>query len=905
MFTNAFKEKIGLGMNIRKNALAVGAVITLVTWILMAAGVFRIPDGLIYNFLVGLSPSSSSPPSNVLIVKTGFERMGEGDGVWLALLRELRRQGAKQVVFTFLPTRVSREFYEEAAASRMVIFGRQFLEDESSSMQVLAPFPPSAANLKLPFGVLVDPPDESGMHRYQHTNVVVNGSRYPTLEAVAAGRFTGATVETSTSVLINFLGRGGGIPGVSLDRALGGGLIPELVKGKSVIIGFANMAHEPGLRTPLAGGRDIALLDYRGYAIDTFIAGSGIIEVPLVVQFLFVAFIVFAGLVLQTFFEMRFLTWLTLAAIIASLGSCWLLLLFGHIWLPVVEPLVAFFLTFLLIFRQRVLLAEEAVNTMLLNLSAKLKQRVMPESFYNSQEYWSQVITMVNQTLNLTRTIFLERVPGEHRVREVKALHCSITDISERRRDYERTPYSTAIASGGPIRLDRANYLTQSETEEDQYLVPLLFGGQPLGFWAFGIAPETAARIPYFEGTIRDFGKQISELLYRRQEWQVQQRKQNSYSVNYLDLSRDVPHEELKKSIDLFERRVNTLETVFAELGTATILYDLFGRVLLVNRRMVEIMKEAGLAPYELTALDLAVALSGLKAEEVRQHLHKVLIEHGQVTLMASRIRAKAGEHLIRIRPLVEQENRLLPTEARPFSVYGILFELVDLSDITRSDRTREQFVGQLPGRLTAMIEPVAAAAARLQDETLAPEARKSLLAELDDRASEALGFVADMGGCLEKRSPTTGRESYPIDALPLLRGAAARAERDLVQRRIATTIVVSGTVPLVWAESRELAESFYAFIIMIGNDTAQNNAIKMEIGTEDDYVVCRLTNTGFGMPDAVFQRALFSDEPTDSDEYRRARAAVGQIRQWQGSVVATSEVGCGILVEVRLKKFH
>lgn len=894
-----------MGVNIRKNALVVGAIITLVTWICMAAGVFRIPDGLIYNLLVRLSPSSSALPSNVLIVKTSFEQMGEGDEVWLTLLRELRRQGAREVVFTFMPARVSQQFYEEAVASRMVVFGRELLEDESSSTQALAPLPPSAAKQQLPFGVLVAPPDDSGMHRYQYTNVAVNGAHYPTLEAVAAARFKGIPAETSPPVLINFLGRGGGIPGVSLERALGGGLIPELVKGKSVIIGFASMGHEPRLRTPIAGGSDIALLDYRGYAIETFIAQNGIIEVPLIVQCLFVALIVFAGLVLQTFFEMRFFTWLTIAAVTASLGSCWLLLLMGHIWLPVVEPFVAFSLTFLLIFRQRVLLAEEAVNTMLLNLSAKLKQRVMPESFYNSQEYWSQVITMVNQTLNLTRTIFLERVPGEHRVREVKALHCSITDISERRRDYERTPYSTAIANGGPIRLDRANYLTESATEEDQYLVPLLFGGQPLGFWAFGIAPEAAARIPYFEGTIRDFGKQISELLFRRQEWQAQQRKQNSYLVNYLDLSRDVPHEELKKSIDLFERRVNTLETVFAELGTATILYDLFGRVLLVNRRMVNLLKEAELAPYELTALDLAVALSGLKTEEIRQHLHKVLIDHGQVSFVASRIRPTAGEHLLRIRPMIEQERKLLSMEARPFSVYGILFELVDLSDVTLRERTRDQFVGQLPGRLTAMIEPVAAAAARLQDESLDPAARKSLLDELGGRALDALGFVTDIGGVLEKRSPDTGRESYPIDVLALLRGAAARAERDLVQRRITTTIVVSGTVPTVWAESRELSESLYAFIIIIGNDTAQNNAIRIEVSAEGDYVTCRFASAGFGMPDGVFQRALFSEDPTDSVEYRRARAAVSQIRQWQGSVVASSEVGCGISIELRLKKFH
>ena len=891
-------------MNIRKNALVVGAVITLVTWFLMAAGAFRIPDGLVYSLLVRLTPPSAAS-SNVLVVKAGFERMGDGDDVWLALLRELRRLGARQVVFTIFPPHAGRRFYEEAAASSIVIFGREFREyastPEARSMEQL---PSVAADLKLPFGILVDPPDEFGTHRYQHTTVEVNGSNYPTLEAAAAGRFTGTPIGTKSPVLINFLGREGGIPHVSLDRALGGGLIPELVKGKSVIIGFSNPAHEPGLRTPLAGAGDMALLDYRAHALDTLIAKNGIAEVPFIVQCLFVALIVFAGLVFQTFFEMRFLTWLTLAAVAAFLGASWMLLLFGHIWVPVTELFVAFSLTFLLIFRQRVLLAEQAVNTMLLNLSAKLKQRVMPESFYTSQEYWSQVITMVNQTLNLTRAIFLEKVPGDHRVREVKALHCSITDISEQRRDYERTPYSTAIAGGGPLRLDRANYLTGSGTEEDQYLVPLIFGGQPLGFWAFGIAPETAEQIPYFEGTIRDFGNQISELLYRRQEWQAQQRKQNSFTVSYLDLSRDVPHEELKKSIDLFERRVNTLETVFAELGTATILYDLFGRVLLVNRRMVETLKGAGLAPFELTALDLAVALSGLKTEEVRHKLHKVLLEHGQVSLAASLIQAHGREYVLRIRPLLESGQKPLAAEARPFSVYGILFELVDLSEISLRERDKDRFVAQIPARLTKLLEPVAAAATRLDDETLAPEVRQTLVDDLRCKASETLAFVADMERCLEEESPAYGQEGYPVDGLSLLREAAVRAERELVQRRITTTIFASGTVPFVRVAPKILREAFHAFIIMLGNDSRENSAIRMEVGEDGNFVAYRFVGAGFGMPDDVLQRVLFSDEPTDSVENRRSRAAVHQVWQWQGTVVASSQVGSGISIEVRLRKF-
>lgn len=899
----AEKNQHGNTMQIRKNALVVGAVITLATWLLMVFGAFQIPDGIIYNSFVRLSPPSAASASNLLIVKAGLERLDAGDDVWLTLLRELQRQQARQVVFTFLPARVSKQFYKESLNSA-VIFGRHTREGTSgTNLLSLEPFPASAAHLTHPFGLLIDPPDLFGMHHYQPTNAMVAGLNYPSLEAAAAGLFSGSPTKTVSPIMVNFLGRAGGLPQVTLERALGGGLTPELVRGKSVVIGFSDSAHEPRLSTPL--DRDISLLDYRAYALDTLIAEKPITEIPLLVQLLFVALMVFSALALQRLLEMRSLTWLTLAAATAYLAGCWLLLLLGHVWFPVTAPLMAISLTYLLIFRQRVMLAEEAVDSMLLSLSAKLKQSVLPESFYSSQEYWAQVITLVNQTLNLTRAIFLEKVPGDHRIREVKALHCSITDISELRRDYNRTPYSTAIASGGPIRIEGSDYLIRSDAQEEQYLVPLIFGGQPLGFWAFGIEPEAVSKIPHFQGTIRDFGKQISELLFRRQEWQLQQLRKNSFVSNYLDLSRDIPHEEMRKSLDLFERRFTTLETVFAELGTATILYDLFGRVLLVNRRMLDITREAGLLLYQMTALDLAITLSGLSREEIRRHLHTVLVEQAEITLSTSRFQGSRGNYILHIRPLVASEQKIFTAEACPFSTYGILLELIDVSGATSHERIKDKFIGKLSLRMSGMLIPMAAAMQQLQEDQLDPVARQTLVAGLQEKITESLSYVQHISRNSEEELPISGQEVYPVDGLHLLREAACLAERDLFDRRVTTSIVVPATMPFVWASSRALEVVFRSFFVMLGNAAALNSTVRVDAAEEEDAVAFRFSSNGFSMPRDVLHRNIFSDELTDSVQHRRARASARNVQQWQGTVEAASGIGGGTSVFIRLRKFN
>lgn len=103
---------------------------------------------------------------------------------------------------------------------------------------------------------------------------------------------------------------------------------------------------------------------------------------------------------------------------------------------------------------------------------------------------------MVRQSLDLGWLIFLERPPGQHHVREIAALNCQFADIDERRRDYRRAPYSDAIAENRLIRLRRL--FLKLDPGMDQYMTPLTFGGEVLGFWAMGIAPEKSRLLPDF-----------------------------------------------------------------------------------------------------------------------------------------------------------------------------------------------------------------------------------------------------------------------------------------------------------------------------------------------------------------------------------------------------------------------
>jgi hypothetical protein len=89
----------------------------------------------------------------------------------------------------------------------------------------------------------------------------------------------------------------------------------------------------------------------------------------------------------------------------------------------------------------------------------------------------------------------------------------------------------------------------------------------------------------------------------------------------------------------------------------------------------------------------------------------------------------------------------------------------------------------------------------------------------------------------------------------------------------------------------------------MLGNDAIPNSVVRINAEEEGDRVVYRFACTGFGMPLNVLKRIMFSDEMTDSVEHRKARTAVMNLLRLQAEIEATSEIGSGTSVEIRMKK--
>jgi len=868
------------------------------------AHVFSTYTGWVYDLLNRQQIGPAEQPASVLLVEMPDRQAGPD--AWAEVVRRCRALGAAQIVFGFVPERGSPALAEALSSADDVLLVRLPGHDVSSGeIDRILPWPDWLQELGLASGVSLDPEDELGVHRRYPLALSLHGQRYRTLLASAAeGR--GVKLPDRDEILINFLSGPDHLPIISLQRALSGDLIRPLVAGRTVLLGYAKNVQEAGLHTPLSGARHtVSLLRFQGQVLDTLLQGKSIRTLGPLAQAVLYLFIVLATLYLYQSVAVRTATALTPLILFFYLLAAWLLLSYQGLWLPVTAMVLLQLLVYGLVFVRKADQEEQVIRRTLLETSASLRDRVIPVSFYASEEPWHYVANLLNQTLELRRLIFLEKVEGDHRVREVHALNCGLEEISEMRRDYQRTPYSTAIACNAPLRLERA-YLHDDDSGDTQYLVPLSFAGEILGFWAFGVMQSSITEVSNFESLVGDYAGQIAEMLYHRKRWLESERQQRNPFGRYLRLEGwDETHRSLHESLSLLERRLRGFERVFDGMGTAAILYDLFGRVLNVNQQMTALMKKLQLSFFEMTAIDMISAVSGKDLASVRQYLYYVVMERTVISLPAPALDDDLHSYLLVLRPLVQEDRPLEQAEAEarvnPFHLGGILIEVNDITMFKAMSELQGKLVERLNMKLRNDLEALMLAVDLVAD----PEQEPGWVAGvMENRIDDAVTAFTEVQKYLHFTLEVESLERYPVDArLPVEKVVAElQPEADKLGVKLRTDM--PELISLVLATPDGLHDIFTTVLRILIQDASEDSELDIIVSSSANSVEYLFSNSGFGLPQGRLDDYLYGDVEVAVDEFRKLRLAVKQIRSWEGEFEAHSTLGEGMRFRVCLRGF-
>jgi hypothetical protein len=897
---------------------------------------FRAPDGWLYDLTVQTGMWGNVTPPSVVIVETPPDEPSlSADGV--DVLNYLHELGAKQVILLSAPDSVDEAFWAAARAYGNVVIGRATEPDAGTVAGApQSPFDDDTTDKTngVPLGAVALPAAESGVHRYAATHLIADGRKLMTLPTVVARRL--GKDPPLGPFLVNFNQGLDWIPRVSMQRVLKRGLIADLVASRVVLIGPGRTAAEPGLHTPAnPTGVGISLLAYQAQAIDTLLQDREIRTTPWAIKVLILGAIGLLNLVVFQWFHLDRSSWFTAGMVGIYLVVGWLLLHGLRVWLPVTEIALAQLIMFWLFVRLRLVSDDQKMRHAVLHRMARLHEYMLPPDFYRLDEHWAQVIRFVDQALNLNRIIFLEKVEGDHRVREVQALRCSLDDIDERRRDFEREPYKGAIAEGGPIRLDHRMFFVGGQDESfQQYLVPLLFAGEVQGFWAFDVDPQLIDLGENTLGNIRDFGNQIAELLYHRHRWLEQQDSDTGMLRRLLGLEAvKATSQEVNELLDLLDNRLQAVQAVFDGLTTASIQYDLFGRVVQLNSSMEQFMKRQGLPGFKLTALDLLREISGYSQQQARHLLQQVVVERREFFLPLH-LRDDSGERgSVHIKPLAAgKHDNLAHGSTAPFELSGILFEVHWNQERDRQQETRDQLLEwtrlRLRSEFNALLEAdeaderIAAAAgsdlrwhggeAFTKTASRADSGNKSrghgahaAANDCDGEISTRMANVLATLQTVQDALATEGTDiagGRPVDVYPILTSAIDGLRAFAEGKRVTFDVEIPRLLSLVRVCPEQLTLLFRSLLEVLLGDAASNSTLTVRAIEADGALSIQMDDVGFGIPDERLQGYMWQPGHETSEDFRALRQAVQPVADWGGEIQVNSEVGVGIWARLRLQ---
>jgi hypothetical protein len=362
---------------------------------------------------------------------------------------------------------------------------------------------------------------------------------------------------------------------------------------------------------------------------------------------------------------------------ITWLICAYLALRYFNILIPVAQLIIHTIVTLAWIFFAKKWVEEDDLQKIINNIHQRMLGRYLPKSFVEQSNPWDAILELVKQQLDLNRSIFLARQEGDHRLYEIRAINCQLSNIHEMRRDYERAPYSDAIKQFGAVSITRPFFDNITE-EETQYIVPLMYAGDIRGFWAMTVSANEQFNEAAFLKNVNRFANQIGELLFHYRIFSKEDIASKNLLTRTLTLNLKKPlSQKIKLSINEMEQKLSTLEHVFNQVGSATILFNLFGQVIQTNQSLENLARQQGLAIFDMTALDLLSQVGQLEHDVAKGKLRYITLHKGELYQPVV-----FGEEVFILAVRTLSTSELKNSAGEPFEVGGILFEFVNISDL-------------------------------------------------------------------------------------------------------------------------------------------------------------------------------------------------------------------------------
>jgi len=684
---------------------------------------------------------------------------------------------------------------------------------------------------------------------------------------------------------------------------LKGNTISELFEDKIVIVSNFNNDYLISNYSTLLG-KPFLHQKQLAFMLKSAYTQSWLKPLSLVQYYLYILlFIIIILGVLYKFFY-YFANYVIIVALLIPLSIYLLGLSYFSLLLPVSEMIfISLTLSFYLFLHWKEL-HEKEEDKILLHLTSRLKTKVVLPSFFNSQSAWEELISMINQIFTLKKNILFEKIEGNTRIHEIASFNCTFEDIGEMRRDYTREPYNIAIDTKALVEPTRKFFTTLDEGDRE-FIMPLLYYNEVVGFWAFTLSSKEQEKIENFFYILKLFGKELGRLVYERKRYTMHKKEsKNSLKeqLKYL-LNLEVKNNNLnslKEMLTISDKKVFLTEILLDTIHANVIVYDFFGKIMQINQKMSRLLEQENITIYNFTANEMLSHLTGISLEDATSLVRDITFtkkSHKEFIYF----KESKKRYLLIISPITKDVVSNKFSANYFLETFGLVFEFIDFTLVENHANLRENIilnaVEQNRTRLKIFKQRLLS---YIKMQTILTKETPRVQSQLQETVEQMFRGYSEVEKFMKEGNNLGSEDIYPLDIVTQLQYLCDEMAVAFRKKSITYTIHSCEALLLGMASIKDIHKVLKNLLLFLTEDTQAGDKIEIDVQKQTSYIKIKMQSFGVGMPHSELTENI--NKVTPSQEYIALQSSQKKIQSWGGEVLFDSAIGEGIGIEISLK---
>ncbi len=525
--------------------------------------------------------------------------------------------------------------------------------------------------------------------------------------------------------------------------------------------------------------------------------------------------------------------WLAALPVLALSGA---LLFWGDYYLPASASLIA-----LAGFALRTLVRRNAaLGQTLVDLDHSLTglvQQPLGRAFHqDGADNWSQANQFVFQFFELERSMMFELPSGSVHLGLVDALGCSAGDVIERRRDYRRAPFSSALAKARPAPPTRPFLAPQPGFLD--FIAPLVAAEQVVGFWCFSVRERPGSELESLTHDLARYAEELAKVILRSGQSPGRGEVVWTRSPTLAQL-----RSRLFDGAKQAREQLGAYRDMFVAFGHPVAVTDLFGRIQFANPRFEELALSVDKPLMAMSLHNMLTDLCGLSSRAAKDALRAVVLHDGreEAGLPLRGLAPYSLQYVLHVRS-VRRDSRTDAAAGAPFEVLGMIVEISP--GVLEADAAVQQ--GQKALEYTRNM------CALLEESLLAVDGLPGAGATpLREHLRVALDQTRQVRQELQDTVVHVGSPLAPLDLQQMLQKLQQLHETQARAKNVRFEVAVDGPC-VVHVHSEHLRAALSDALELLVDDAGPNTSIAIRLHASDDgtMVVANLSNDGYGLPE-------------------------------------------------------